>query len=40
MLTKSDMHYFCKASQIADFSDFAKINIGCVAVYQGNIIGV
>lgn len=40
MLTRSDMHYFCKASQIADFSDFAKINIGCVAVYQGNIIGV
>lgn len=34
------MRYFYKASQIADISDFAKINIGCVAVYQGNIIGV
>ena len=34
------MHYFHKASLMADISDFAKINIGCIAVYQGNIIGV
>ena len=40
MLTKTDMHYFVKASQVAEISDFAKINIGCVAVYQGTIIGV
>ena len=40
MLTKTDMHYFDKASQVAEISDFAKINIGCVAVYQGTIIGV
>lgn len=40
MLTKTDMHYFDKASKVAEISDFAKINIGCVAVYQGTIIGV
>lgn len=40
MLTKTDMHYFVKASQVAEISDFAKINIGCIAVYQGTIIGV
>lgn len=40
MLTKTDMHYFEKASKVAEISDFAKINIGCVAVYQGTIIGV
>ena len=40
MLTKNDMHYFVKASQVAEISDFAKINIGCIAVYQGTIIGV
>ena len=40
MLTKTDMHYFDKASQVAEISDFAKVNIGCIAVYQGTIIGV
>ena len=40
MLTKSDMNYFKKASNIAEVSDFDKINIGCIAVYQGTIIGV
>ena len=40
MLTKSDMNYFKKASKIAEASDFDKINIGCIAVYQGTIIGV
>ena len=40
MLTKSDMNYFKKASKIAEISDFDKINIGCIAVYQGTIIGV
>lgn len=39
MLTKTDMHYFTKASQVAEISDFAKVNIGCIAVYQGAIIG-
>ena len=40
MLTKSDMNYFKKASKIAEVSDFDKINIGCIAVYQGQVIGV
>ena len=40
MLTKSDMNYFKKASKVAEISDFDKINIGCIAVYQGTIIGV
>lgn len=40
MLTKTDMHYFDKASKVAEISDFAKVNIGCIAVYQGTIIGV
>ncbi len=40
MLTKTDMHYFTKASQVTEISDFAKVNIGCIAVYQGTIIGV
>lgn len=40
MLTKTDMHYFTKASQVAEISDFEKVNIGCIAVYQGTIIGV
>ena len=34
------MNYFKKASKIAEVSDFDKINIGCIAVYQGTIIGV
>ena len=40
MLTKSDMNYFKKASKIAEVSDFDKINIGCIAVYQGQVIGL
>lgn len=40
MITKSDYKYFSKARQIAMISDYKNIHIGCVAVYQGNIIGV
>ena len=40
MITKSDMNYFKKASKIAEVSDFDKINIGCIAVYQGQVIGL
>lgn len=39
-MTKSDYRYFEKARQIATISDYKKIHVGCVAVYQGNIIGV
>ena len=40
MLTKSDYRYFDKARQTAAMSDFYKTHIGCVAVYQGSIIGI
>ena len=40
MISKSDYKYFDKAKRIAAISDYHKIHIGCVAVYQGNIIGV
>ena len=40
MLSKSDYRYFEKARQIANVSDFSKTHVGCVAVYQGNIIGI
>ena len=40
MLSKIDYKYFSKARQIAGISDFKKIHIGCVAVYQGQVIGL
>ena len=40
MISKSDYRYFDKARQIANISDYYKTRIGCVAVYQGNIIGI
>ncbi len=40
MITKSDYKYFDKARQAAMVSDYYKTHIGCVAVYQGNIIGI
>lgn len=40
MITKSDYRYFDKARQTASISDYYKTNIGCVAVYHGNIIGI
>lgn len=40
MLHKSDYKYFNKAKQVAFISDYYKTHIGCVAVYQGQIIGL
>lgn len=40
MLTKNDYKYLLKAQQIASVSDYYKTHIGCVAVYQGQIIGL
>lgn len=40
MLAKMDYKYFQKARQAATISDFTKIHIGCVAVYQGSVIGI
>lgn len=39
-MNKNDFKFFDKAKQAAMVSDYNKIHIGCVAVYQGNIIGV
>ena len=40
MLRNSDYRYFEKAKQIASISDYYKTHVGCVAVYQGQIIGM
>lgn len=40
MMTQNDFRFFNKARQVAKISDFKKVHIGCVAVYQGQIIGV
>lgn len=40
MISKSDCRYFDKAHRVANISDFHKFHIGCVAVYQGTIIGI
>lgn len=40
MITKSDHKYFEKARRVAEISDYKKIHVGCVAIYQGNIIGI
>ena len=40
MFRNVDYRYFEKARQVATISDFSKFHIGCVAVYQGQIIGV
>lgn len=40
MLTKLDLQWFHKAYQIATVYDYHKVHIGCVAVYQNQIIGM
>lgn len=40
MLSKSDFGYFFQSAQVASVSDFTKTHVDCVAVYQGNIIGL
>lgn len=40
MIKNSDMNYFDKEKKAANVSDFPKTHIGCIAVYQGNIIGI
>lgn len=37
---RTDYRYFDKARNVATVSDFRKIHIGCIAVYQGNIISI
>ena len=40
MLRSADYKYFLKARQVATISDYYKTHIGCVAVYQGQVIGL
>lgn len=40
MLNKTDYKCFNKARQTALISDYRKIHIGCVAVYQGQVVGL
>lgn len=40
MFRKMDYKYFGKARQVASISDYRKVHVGCVAVYQGKVIGV
>ena len=40
MLRSIDYKYFLKARQVATISDYYKTHIGCVAVYQGQVIGL
>lgn len=39
-IKQSDYKYFKKARNVAEISDFHKTHVGCVAVYQGKIIGI
>ena len=40
MLRNIDYRYFEKARQVASISDYNRTHIGCVAVYQGQVIGL
>lgn len=40
MLRNVDYRYFIKARQVASVSDYPKIHVGCIAVYQGQVIGL
>lgn len=40
MIFKNNEKYFNKARQVASISDYYKYHIGCVAIYQGQVIGL
>lgn len=40
IMYKADIKYFIKARKVALASDFPKIHVGCIAIYQGSIIGI
>lgn len=40
MLSNADFRFFDKAKQVAEISDYYKTHVGCVAVYQGQVIGI
>ena len=39
-ITKTDIKFFKKARKVALLSDYKKVYIGCIAVYQRKIIGI
>ena len=40
MLRDIDYRYFNKARKVANISNYKKQHVGCVAVYQGQVIGL
>ena len=40
MLCNADYKYFNKARQVATISDHQKVHIGCISIYQGQVIGL
>lgn len=40
MISDTDYKYFTKARYVALASDYPKTHIGCIAVYQSQIIGI
>lgn len=40
MISNTDKKFFCKARQVATVSDYYKTQVGCIAVYQGNVVAL
>lgn len=40
VINNSDIRHFNSARKVAEASDFERCHMGCVAVYQGTIIGI
>lgn len=40
MFCNTDYKYFNKARQVASVSDYPKIHVGCIAVYQGQVVAL
>ena len=40
MFCNTDYRFFNKARQVASISDYPKIHVGCIAVYQGQVISI
>lgn len=40
LMSRANQKFFNKAKQAALVSDYPRIHVGCIAVYQGNIIGI
>ena len=40
MFSNSDYKYFEKAHKVASISNYKKQHVGCIAVYQGQVIGL